>query len=302
MQIRHSIIILIYNQEEFVSKCLESVINQSVLPYEIIVGDDCSTDNSSNIINSYCERFPTLIKFYKQPKNLGLYLHLNFLCSKVCGDVISILGGDDFLSGNMLEEFNNVILKNDLNPDSDRFILAANHWILQKNGKMDVFDNSHVKFKNLFAERLRYGVSFRDSGLSRKLFDCLEIVDPNLGIIADWFWGFDQIMNCDKFILIPRAFYVYRSGIGESSRAGKIGIARSGLRIIEVVERKYPESIKFQDSLFINFLKSKFTFEINGNFHSHLKFMFWTLMNFWNFSRGNPFRNNLRAFSVILKK
>lgn len=57
---RFSVIIPAYNAEKTIGYCLESVINQDFPKddYEIIVVDDCSPDNQSNIINRYSENYP----------------------------------------------------------------------------------------------------------------------------------------------------------------------------------------------------------------------------------------------------
>jgi len=302
MKIRHSIVIPVYNHEKYISQCLDSILDQSVCPYEIIIGDDHSDDSSVEIISRYGQRFPDLIRFFPQKTNLGLYEHLDFLFSKVRGDIVSIIGGDDFLIGEMFEEFNKVIKSENLNPLEDRFIIAANHWMLGRDGRLTIFNNSHVKFKNLFSERLRYGISFRDCGLSRKLFDSLDRITPEQGILSDWLWGFDQVMKCEKLLLVPEAFYVYRTSIGIISRTSRAEIAKSSLRVLGIIERKYAQSIKTSDALYIKFLRSKFNFEIHDDLISHFYFLLFTIINFWNFSTGNSFLDNLRAFTAVYKK
>lgn len=300
MSVRHSIIVQVYNHEEFFTRCIESVLCQSVLPFEIIIGDDFSSDRSVEIISAYKDKFPDIIRFFPQSTNLGIYQHLNFLTTKVCGDVVSILSGDDFLTGNMLEKFDRVILDENLNPESDKFIIAANHWILQKNGDMTIFDNTSIVFRDLFKERLRYGLSFRDCGMSKALVKSLDPVNLNVGILSDWLWGFDQIVKCEKFITLPDAYYVYRQGVGIISRTARTQLAISGQKVLQIVQEQYADRIDKKDMLYIEYLRSKFSFEINSNFSRHISLLFWTLANFWNFSRNNPLRSNLRAFTVLV--
>lgn len=300
--IRHSLIIQVYNHERYIAQSLDSVLNQKVLPDEIIIGDDCSVDNSPEIIERYIAKYPLLIHFYRQPVNLGIYPHLQFLCSKVTGDIISIISADDYLVGDMFAEFNRIVECENLNPSMDNFILAANHWNLAPDGKMTIFNNSHVSLNSLFGERLRYGVSYRDCGLSRKLFQSLGTIDSQAGILADWLIGFDHVVNCERFVFIPKAFYVYRVGIGAATRASRYEIAISGLYVINKVEEKYHNRLRLSDKLYIKYLKSKFNFEITQSWFNYLIFIVWTSLNCWNFSKANPFSQNLRAYTFILKK
>lgn len=48
MKIKHSIVVLSYNQEKLLPKTLDSILNQSVMPYEIVICDDASTDNTKD--------------------------------------------------------------------------------------------------------------------------------------------------------------------------------------------------------------------------------------------------------------
>ena len=66
-----SVIIAAYNVENYICECLESVYNQTLKDIEIIVCDDCSTDNTLNLIKSIAE-YDQRIKVVANEKNLGL--------------------------------------------------------------------------------------------------------------------------------------------------------------------------------------------------------------------------------------
>ena len=69
--IKVSIIVPVYNVEKYLSKCLDSLVNQTLKDIEIIVVNDGSFDNSQSIIDSYVQKYPTLIKSYSK-ENRGL--------------------------------------------------------------------------------------------------------------------------------------------------------------------------------------------------------------------------------------
>lgn len=68
--IKVSVCCFTYNHAPYLSKALDSVLSQKTnFRYEIIIGDDCSTDGSQDIINAYAIKFPDLIKTIYQPVN-----------------------------------------------------------------------------------------------------------------------------------------------------------------------------------------------------------------------------------------
>ncbi|MGL5786844.1 MAG: glycosyltransferase family 2 protein [Bacteroidales bacterium] len=91
-----SVVILTYNQEEYISQSVQSVLEQDCsYPYEIVIADDCSTDRTRAICRDYAARFPQ-IRFIENQENKGLLRnYVDTLCS--CeGKYIADLAGDDF--------------------------------------------------------------------------------------------------------------------------------------------------------------------------------------------------------------
>lgn len=110
-----SVIVPSFNHEEFISDCLESMIQQTYKNIEIVVGDDCSTDNSWEIIKSYRkkleDRFSNVILFHNE-ENLGITANLNKML-KVChGEYIKMASGDDFFCPDCIEKMLEYALDN----------------------------------------------------------------------------------------------------------------------------------------------------------------------------------------------
>jgi glycosyltransferase involved in cell wall biosynthesis len=89
-----------YNHEKYIAQTIEGVLTQKTnFPFRILIGDDCSTDQSAAIIKSYQERFPDIIEAYYHPVNLGLKgpeTNGIFLLKKSNAKYISLLDGDDY--------------------------------------------------------------------------------------------------------------------------------------------------------------------------------------------------------------
>jgi len=94
-----SIIILSYNSEKYIENCINSCLNQSLLPYEIIVVDNDSKDQSKQIIS----KFSSIITFFL-PKNKGFTGGMNYGFHQSKGDYILFLNADIILDKNYLSE------------------------------------------------------------------------------------------------------------------------------------------------------------------------------------------------------
>ena len=95
-KIKHSVIVITYNQEHLLPTALDSLFRQSVLPYEVIIGDDCSTDGTWDVIQEYYKKYPNIVRPIRNQHNMGIFQNLNYLKKKPTGDVVSFLSGDDW--------------------------------------------------------------------------------------------------------------------------------------------------------------------------------------------------------------
>lgn len=92
-----SIVIPSFNRSEIISECIESIINQQrEFKFEIIIGDDCSTDNVRYILLEYQKKYPRYIKLLFHDQNIGLGANWAY-CVKLCeGSYLTGCDNDDF--------------------------------------------------------------------------------------------------------------------------------------------------------------------------------------------------------------
>ncbi len=105
-----SVIVPVYNGEKYLKKCLNSLINQRMKSFEIIIINDGSTDLSDEIINKYKEKYPKLIKCYKQ-KNKGQGAARNVGLRAAKGRYIGFVDSDDFAEHDMFIKLYNKAIK-----------------------------------------------------------------------------------------------------------------------------------------------------------------------------------------------
>ena len=105
-----SVIVPVYNVENYLAKCLDSLVNQTLEQIEIIVVNDGSTDDSDKIIQKYAQEFPDKIKAFNK-ENGGLSDARNFGIDHATGDYLGFVDSDDYVTETMFEELLNLALK-----------------------------------------------------------------------------------------------------------------------------------------------------------------------------------------------
>ena len=101
--IKVSIIVPAYNVEQYIEKCLQSLVNQTLEEIEIIVVNDGSTDKTKQKIQQFIDKYPQKMKCYDKP-NGGLSDARNYGLPYAQGKYIGFIDSDDYVELNMFEE------------------------------------------------------------------------------------------------------------------------------------------------------------------------------------------------------
>lgn len=108
-----SIIVPVYNCEDYLSKCVESVLAQTFTDYTLILVDDGSADNSGKICDDYASKYDNIIAFHKEnggaasARNLGI----DYVIEQNLSDYIGFIDSDDFVHPQMYEILYDLIKK-----------------------------------------------------------------------------------------------------------------------------------------------------------------------------------------------
>jgi len=94
-----------YNQQQFVQQAIQSAFDQTYSPLEIIISDDCSTDNTVAIVDEMIKGYSGQHKiiFNRNIANLGCIPHVNKIMSLATGDLVVMAAGDDVAVPNRVE-------------------------------------------------------------------------------------------------------------------------------------------------------------------------------------------------------
>ena len=104
MNIKISIIVPVYNSKVYLNKCLHSLVNQSLEEIEIILINDCSTDESIDILKEYKEKYPNKIILIDLKENKGPGGARNEGMNIAKGEYIGFVDSDDYVEKEMYEE------------------------------------------------------------------------------------------------------------------------------------------------------------------------------------------------------
>lgn len=181
-----SICIPTYNGEKHLKKTLESVLSQDYSNIEIIITDDISTDSTKDVIDGFND---PRIKYYKNPKNLGLGENWNNAVSKANGEFVKLLCQDDILFSGAISAQVNALQENpsatccigntSVIDENDKEIMKRFRFKKSKlvNGKK--FAKKSFRGRNIYAEPAN--LMYR-----RQYFDILGGYDTNFKYTIDW--------------------------------------------------------------------------------------------------------------------
>jgi glycosyltransferase involved in cell wall biosynthesis len=92
-----SVFMITYNHENFICQALEGILMQQVnFEYEIVLGEDCSTDNTRRLILEYAQKYPNKFKLILHDKNVGAMANEEMVMNSCIGKYIAMCEGDDY--------------------------------------------------------------------------------------------------------------------------------------------------------------------------------------------------------------
>ena len=185
-----SIIIPIYNVENTLRQCLDSVISQNIDNCEIILVDDGSTDRSRIIADEYACKHPFITIYHKE--NGGLSDARNYGLDRMNGDYVTFVDSDDELSPNTLEPLLNIMHNH---PEYD----ILEYSVLQNTGEHD------ETFLDLGNHNYPYALDWLMTNGTRHCWMCNKIFKSNLFInlrFPDNILRFEDLWMMNKLLAL----------------------------------------------------------------------------------------------------
>lgn len=209
-----SVIIPVYNVERYIKKCIDSVVNQTFIHFEIIIVNDCSTDNSEQIIFEYKKKDDRII-YVKNEKNLGLGGARNEGLKYCKSKFVLFLDSDDWLEINTIKILVDEITNNDT--DIDIFIFGMYKYFERNMKRKIMYQPEAATFKENFEIAKNFLNPFNNPFLisacnklyKKRLFDNEHNLFPKRLFYEDLSTTFKLILSSKKIVILPHILYNY---------------------------------------------------------------------------------------------
>lgn len=312
--VKHSVLMVSFNHEPYIEEALQSILNQTVPPFEVVLVDDASTDGTWSIVEKFAPRFGPRMRAFRNESNIGLSQNIAKVKSLFKGNVISWCSGDDMLNSRTIELVNQAYEASGANPEDEKMLVVTNSEILWPDGHLTLWNNLIERDLGLIKTRLRGSLSCRSVGLSKSLFLSVrseaEILNelPDCGLLADFIKGFEEIISASKVMYIDYAAGVYRYGVGVNSTAARKDIAIQKISALNHVIEKYGIKFDKSDFLYIELVVAQENIYIHGlDLRRFFYFLYLLIRNINNFGNNNPLYKSMgclvpRGLFVPLKK
>ncbi|MBQ7943451.1 MAG: glycosyltransferase [Lachnospiraceae bacterium] len=223
-----SIIVPVYNVEEYLSRCVDSIINQTYTNLEIILIDDGATDGCGVICDSYAEKDDRIKVIHKE--NGGLSDARNAGLNIMAGEYVSCIDSDDFVSPYFIENLYNATVNTDCQIVGSWFVEYFDGNSIPEAKRADTKDVQVYNRENLYRKMLyQDGVEVSAWGKLYKstLFDGVRY--PKGKIYEDILTTYKLIEKVDKMAILPNVDYFYYQ------RANSIAQSKFNIRKLDAV-------------------------------------------------------------------
>jgi len=231
-----SVYITSYNQKRYLIEAIESVLNQTLRPSQIVVVDDCSTDGSQEVIAGYASKYGDLFTPVFHTSNQGIAPTRNDGLRATTGSHVTHVDGDDRFLPTKLETEARLLQDN---PDaqiafSDYYYIngegtRTGRWALrEKPPQGDVFCQA-------FARDFPNHSLFRNALINREAWQSIGLYDPNLSIYEDY----DMLVRLTKRLRV-----VYSDEPLSEYRLHEVGLSRASAdKHLAAVEYIYEKNL-----------------------------------------------------------
>ena len=218
-----SVLIVTYKQANVIGRNIESILQQKDYGlHEIVICDDCSPDNNWEVIQSYVEKYPNIIRAYRNNPNLGIYGNSD-KCALLHGDaeLFCWLEGDDALEPDVFKGVQEYITINNVDVNEAVGIFCDYSSVNPMGEKFTHPNKKILSGKAPLSLFVRGLVSWRASFFSQKVINQFEptILDRGLAL-AELLFDSQWFRNVKKIYYCPIKGSIYYTEIGVSTQLG----------------------------------------------------------------------------------
>lgn len=194
-KIRVSIIVPVYNVEQYLGRCLDSLLNQSYSNYEIICINDCSPDNCGKILQSYAQQYTDRIKLVENLSNIGLGLTRERGLRESTGDYILFVDSDDYVKSDYIETYIKAL--------DDEYDIVVGGYIRDRDGK----HSTHLPSDSIWS-LVTYAPAWTKL-IKRSFIEQNRLCFTDVACGEDIYFSLCAFFCNPKYKVIPYAGYYY---------------------------------------------------------------------------------------------
>lgn len=210
-----SVIIPVYNTEKYLRACLDSVLNQSLEDIEVVCVDDCSSDNSADIIAEYVEK-DRRMKSVRNERNGGLSYTRNQGLKVTAGEYVCFLDSDDMLTSTALEELYKTAEENrtDIIFFDSEMLIESENVSKEEAAFCAEGDYEGVMSGKVFLKEMQKINNVRIPAClqfwNRRRFDEMQMGFLDGIFHEDILFTYFALMKAQRVLCVRKAYYIYR--------------------------------------------------------------------------------------------
>lgn len=264
MNFKVSVIIPVYNVEQYLAQCLDSIVNQTLKDIEILCINDGSKDSSKEILEQYQAQDSRIIVVNKANAGYGAACNTGLRLAR--GEFISIIEPDDFIDNKMFEEMYNLAVKNDTDIVKSSFYeykdsqISGEESIVKINWS-EQYDMPETVFKVSDCSQLLYFHPSIWSCLYKKDFlyeNNIKFVEAKGAGWVDNPFQVETLCRAERILYTDKAYYYYRL-TNPNSSSNIVNISNPFDRSDEVHEFLEKNNIK-DENILAHLYKREFSY------------------------------------------
>jgi glycosyltransferase involved in cell wall biosynthesis len=235
-----SVIMPCFNHARYIANSIESVLSQSYSNLELLITDDCSSDNSKEIIEAFRNKDTRIVSIYNRA-NLGASNARNMAIKACRGDYIAFCDADDLWEKEKIK-----IQIECLQSRREYDVVFCDSLIINEKGLLtgEKFSSQHGKAKdvkgNIFHELCLSNFINTPSVLLRKeCIDKVGLFNENIKYIEDWFYWI-TLAHHFRFIYIDAPLVKYRVH-SNSSNKDQTGLKKQRIEVCKLILNSFPD-------------------------------------------------------------
>jgi|GEM_PF-604889 len=242
-----TVVIPTYNKADFISQTIESVLQQTYKNFEIVIIDDCSNDNTEQVIQKYLS---DKVRYFKHATNWGPGATFNDGIEKACAEYVTFIASDDILLPNHLE-----LIIHEFKKDERLDVVFSRLAVIDEKNNItnETRINTNKDKYSLIRQAFYVSNIFPSPGITfnRSFFKYVGQFNPGLILMHDYALNIKTVLY-GQFAILPQITVYYRRFLDNKENLSALGDWQYNC---EAFERNI-----IRDIIFDSIPKDEFTF------------------------------------------